>query len=228
MDKSLQGVLNKDEEFNLYYKNSLMINLVKSGNFESKQEKSINLEDVSISKDSGMIPEKKHTPKMRKTANKLVLNNFPFKTSSDIYKTTQASSEMSATSHKSMSGITNLMKTENNTAGQEVFPKIRLKKHNQTQQNFGPFLNVLGPEKKVEIRNPTVKRMLDETVNHGPYYTHCPSCQNKNLTFFQHLKEHEAVKIIKYIQEDKLRKHNKNLYIKSKLLNKPGSTITNY
>ena len=65
-----------------------------------------------------------------------------------------------------------------------------------------------------------MNKMLKETENHGPYYNHCPSCQNKNLTFFQHLKENDAVKIITLIQEDKLKSANKSLYLKAKILNK--------
>ena len=77
-------------------------------------------------------------------------------------------------------------------------------------------MNVLRIDKKIEIKNPTVKKMLMETKNHGPYYTHCPSCHNKNLNFFQHLKENEAVKILSFIQKDISASQEKTFFLNLK------------
>lgn len=70
---------------------------------------------------------------------------------------------------------------------------------------YGPFLNTDYDKinKKVEIKNPKVAKLLKEINYYGPYYSHCPSCSNKNLDFFKSVNNNQAISILKYIKEQK-------------------------
>ena len=87
-------------------------------------------------------------------------------------------------------------------------PRVTLsplkKKQIKLENNqFGPFLNVKSVEKEEEILNPKLKKILGEIENYGPYYNHCPSCKNKNLTFYKHMREKDAFRILEFIKKEK-------------------------
>ena len=66
----------------------------------------------------------------------------------------------------------------------------------------GPYLNETKI-KLVEIKNPKVKNLIGECEGYGPYYSHCPVCNNKNLGFFKDLRTDDAVKILTFIKKSK-------------------------
>ena len=68
---------------------------------------------------------------------------------------------------------------------------------------LGPFLNNYV-YKPIEIKNPSVKKMINECDGYGPYYSHCLLCNNKNLGYFKDLKTDDAVRVLKYIQKSKI------------------------
>ncbi len=91
----------------------------------------------------------------------------------------------------------------------------------KTSTNEGLFLNFNYEEfnKKVEIKNPEVKRVLEDINYYGPYFSHCPSCRNKNLEFYQTLEPHACLNILNFLK--KTRK-------KPKYLKEQKTTETRY
>lgn len=81
------------------------------------------------------------------------------------------------------------------------------KKLNQTSQNFGPFLNIDydAVYKVPEIKNEKVKKMLKDVNGFGPYYSHCFSCNKKNLNFYDKINQETALKMLTTIKDKKKR-----------------------
>lgn len=72
---------------------------------------------------------------------------------------------------------------------------------------YGPFLNInYNYGKGVEIKNPKIKQLLKDIDYYGPYYSHCPSCLNKNLEFYTNMDTERAVTILKYLKNEKINK----------------------
>lgn len=76
---------------------------------------------------------------------------------------------------------------------------------NQTSQNYGPFLNIDydAVYKVPEIKNEKVKNMLKDVNGFGPYYSHCFSCNKKNLFFYDKINQETAIKMLSSIKENK-------------------------
>lgn len=69
----------------------------------------------------------------------------------------------------------------------------------------GPFLNIDYDElyRLPEIKDFKVKKILEEVNGFGPYYSHCTSCNKKNLEFYSKMDSNYAVKILKNIKDKK-------------------------
>lgn len=76
---------------------------------------------------------------------------------------------------------------------------------NQTSQNFGPFLNIdyEAVYNVPEIKNEKVKNMLKDVNGFGPYYSHCFSCNKKNLNFYDKINQETALKMLSSIKQSK-------------------------
>ena len=87
---------------------------------------------------------------------------------------------------------------ENNLS---VRSKSNLRKN--ISSNQGMFLNFNYEEfnKKIEIKNPEVKKVLEDINYYGPYFSHCPSCKNKNLEFYQTLEPHACLNILNFLKK---------------------------
>ncbi len=57
--------------------------------------------------------------------------------------------------------------------------------------------------KPVEIKNEKVKKLHSE-VKFGPYYSNCPSCNSKNLNYYDNLNPDTAVDILEFIRKKKI------------------------
>ena len=67
--------------------------------------------------------------------------------------------------------------------------------------SYGPFLNIDNKyDKKIEIKNPEIKRSLEDINYYGPYFSHCPICRYKNLDFYQTMEPHQCLKLLNYIK----------------------------
>jgi hypothetical protein len=69
----------------------------------------------------------------------------------------------------------------------------------------GPFLNIDYDElyRQPEIKDKKVKQILDEVNGFGPYYSHCNSCNKKNLDFYSKMNSNSAIKMLKTIKDYK-------------------------
>ena len=84
--------------------------------------------------------------------------------------------------------------------------KNKNNKINKKQENkFGLYLNLNSEEfnKKIEIKNPIVKKYLESINFYGPYYSYCPPCKYKNLDFYNQMNEAQSIKLIKHIQNQR-------------------------
>jgi hypothetical protein len=59
-------------------------------------------------------------------------------------------------------------------------------------------------EKKITIADPQVNKLQKE-VQLGPYFSHCPTCNNKNLEFYDNLKPDMAMKILNIMRDEKFK-----------------------
>jgi hypothetical protein len=107
------------------------------------------------------------------------------KTNSNFNKTnTKIDTEMNSTFNKtSTKGKTN-----------------KLKSHT----TYGPFLNINNEfDQEIEIKNPEIKRSLEDINYYGPYFSHCPACRHKNLDFYQTMEPHQCMKLLNYIKQSR-------------------------
>ena len=67
---------------------------------------------------------------------------------------------------------------------------------------FSSFLsNNQVVEPKIVIKNPHVKKLLRDIDNYGPYYSHCPTHNRRNLEFFGKMKAENSIKLLSFIKE---------------------------
>lgn len=71
----------------------------------------------------------------------------------------------------------------------------------KNQTIYGPFLHIDNKfDKKITIKNPEIKRSLEDINYYGPYFSHCPICRFKNLDFYQTMEPHQCMKLLNYIK----------------------------
>lgn len=93
-----------------------------------------------------------------------------------------------------------LNETENDLAANKI-AKNKSKNNNSHQTTYGPFLHIDNKySKKIEIKNPEIKRSLEDINYYGPYFSHCPICRFKNLDFYQTMEPHQCLKLLNYIK----------------------------
>ena len=107
--------------------------------------------------------------------------------------------------------IKGLNKTDNLVNVKKSKSNLQLKKHNVTNTNsqYGPFLHIVSNTKKIEIKNKDVKNLVEQCKNYGPFYSHCPSCNNRNMSFYQNMNSEQAMKLLTYIRDNRLKSSNK-------------------
>jgi len=67
---------------------------------------------------------------------------------------------------------------------------------------YGTFLHTnQEQEPKVIIKNPQVKKLIKEVENYGPYYSHCPTHNRRNLEFFGKMKTDQSIKLLTFIKD---------------------------
>jgi DNA repair exonuclease SbcCD ATPase subunit len=103
---------------------------------------------------------------------------------------------------------TKCLTTVNNEEERKTINSIKsnktiLSRKAKTMAKSSGFLND-HEIKEIEIKNPRVREMINECDGYGPYYSKCPVCNNKNLSYFKDLKTDDAVKVLKYIKKSKV------------------------
>jgi hypothetical protein len=83
------------------------------------------------------------------------------------------------------------------------------KASSKTNTQYGPFLNINSNVQKVEIKNKEVKHLVEECNNFGPFYSHCPSCNNRNLSFYQNMNTENAKKLLTFLRDNRLKSSKK-------------------
>jgi len=100
-----------------------------------------------------------------------------------------------------------LSKTENNFSKRSkstlLMTKPKIQQTKTKTKELGQFLNINSNVKKLELKNKDVKELFEEINNFGPYFSHCPSCNNKNISFYQNMKSENAIKLLSYLRDYK-------------------------
>jgi len=91
------------------------------------------------------------------------------------------------------------------------FEESKNNKSKKINQNFGTFLNLDydAVYKVPEIKDEKVKKMLKDVNGFGPYYSHCFSCNKKNLNFYDKINQDTAMKMLTTIKETKKKSYFK-------------------
>ena len=106
--------------------------------------------------------------------------------------------------------IKSFYKTDNLTKTKKNVSTAPIKKQTvKTNSQYGPFLNIVSNIQKIEIKNKEVKNLVEECNNFGPFYSHCPSCNNRNLSFYQNMNSENAMKLLTFIRDNRLKSSNK-------------------
>jgi len=95
-------------------------------------------------------------------------------------------------------------KTDNFTKTKKSV-SVSAKKTVKANTEYGPFLNINSKTEKIEIKNKFVKDLVEECNNFGPFYSHCPSCNNRNLSFYQNMNSDHALKLLTFIRDHRLK-----------------------
>ena len=111
-------------------------------------------------------------------------------------------------SNNSISTLNNLSKITNTTkniSNDTMRSKSFGSKSRTANSNFGQFLNFdyEGFNKKIEIKNPEVKKVLEDINYYGPHFSHCPSCKNKNLEFYQTMEPNQCLTLLNFLKKKK-------------------------
>ena len=147
-------------------------------------------------------------------------NAFPIKEKMDDIITKQNKENLSKTLNDNFNNFQKMKKNERQEFfRQNIFNKfipinlraqssnIKKSKNKIKIENkkLSPFLNstLVDFEKKIEIKNPIVKKYLESINFYGPYYSHCPPCGNKNLEYYKKMNQDNAIKIIQFIKKSK-------------------------
>ena len=147
-------------------------------------------------------------------------NAFPIKEKMDDIITKQNKENLSKTLNDNFNNFEKMKKNERQEFfRQNIFNKfipinlraqssnIKKSKNKIKIENkkLSPFLNstLVDFEKKIEIKNPIVKKYLESINFYGPYYSHCPPCGNKNLEYYKKMNQDNAIKIIQFIKKSK-------------------------
>jgi len=91
-------------------------------------------------------------------------------------------------------------KTTNNLLNVNSIGGVRKMIHKKQNSEGAVFLNTVQM-KQVKVENKQIKKLLSECENRGPYYSHCFSCNNKNLEYITKIKVDDATKILTFIKE---------------------------
>lgn len=98
-------------------------------------------------------------------------------------------------------------KMNNTVSGKMTKPKKRLNKPSTTK--FGPYLNFdyEGFNRVIEIKNPKIKKNLEDIKYYGPFFSHCPSCKNRNLEFYQTMETNQCLKLLQFLKKTRVKSH---------------------
>ncbi len=202
--------------------NNDMNNVAGSSSNNLKTNININENDLSNLNNPYYNKENKNRPStaIYSTSSKLSLKNHIERIKSIIHFLKQLGGKKSKNTFNSESNNPKHNKSSNsNFNSTNNFGKLEESKNNRsnpnlnkTKSSFGPFLNIdyEAVYKVPEIKNEKVKKMLKDADGYGPYYSHCFSCNKKNLNFYDKLNSDIAIRMLSTIKDKKKSKLKKN------------------
>lgn len=99
-----------------------------------------------------------------------------------------------------------LIKKEN--IPKKTTPKNTYKKYVDTNNQF---LNSTADifNKRTQITNPLMLKILDDIDYYGPYFSHCPPCRNRNLEFYQNMEVNTSLGLLNYLKKTRIKVNTK-------------------
>ena len=61
--------------------------------------------------------------------------------------------------------------------------------------------------RRVEVKDPVIKKNLEGINFYGPYFSHCPPCRNRNLEYYNKLEPNQCLAIIHQIKRVRVKKN---------------------
>ena len=98
----------------------------------------------------------------------------------------------------------NLIPSKTYSMAKSIPSKRKLKYDNKARPYFGSDYQSFI--KKVEINNPIINKNLESINYYGPYFSHCPPCNNRNLDFYKNLEINQCLDIIHHIKKMRMKK----------------------
>lgn len=98
----------------------------------------------------------------------------------------------------------NLIPSKTYSMAKSIPNKRKLKYDNKARPYFGSDYQSFI--KKVEINNPIINKNLESINYYGPYFSHCPPCNNRNLDFYKNLEINQCLDIIHHIKKMRMKK----------------------
>ncbi len=97
--------------------------------------------------------------------------------------------------------FTNLIPSKTSLTTREKKPLIFQNKLNEDDYS----INVSSKNfyKKIKINDPVKFKYLKLIKFHGPYYSFCPPCNNRNIEFYNQLERNQCIKLLNYIRKER-------------------------
>ena len=58
---------------------------------------------------------------------------------------------------------------------------------------------------KKELNDPRIFNLLQNLNSYGPYFSYCPCCYDKNISFYKNIGRKQCISLLNYIKDDKLK-----------------------
>ena len=61
---------------------------------------------------------------------------------------------------------------------------------------------------KKELNDPRIFNLLQNLNLYGPYFSYCPCCYDKNISFYKNIGRKQCISLLNYIKDDKLKERD--------------------
>ena len=100
-----------------------------------------------------------------------------------------------------------------NSFRQNIFNFDSMKEKNNNFNTFNDSISrISGKNKEIKIIDKAIKKNIKSINIFGPHFSFCPSCQNKNLEFYNEMEPKQCLCLINYIKNVKSKKNIKWAY----------------
>lgn len=152
---------------------------------------------------------KNHLPKLKTSQNESLSSSIYYPSTlskKEVFKSTIYSNLLPDKANPLKKQVTNFNATQHQHQHHHH--------HLEKKSDYGTFLNSNSDafNKSVEITNPKIKTRLIDLDYWGPYFSHCPSCRNKNFNFYETMEPNQCLKLLNYLKKTRCDLNSRTLY----------------